>query len=230
MRQTRWIPALMAAALVVAGAGVMAIAENVELTLEDGTTITVDADGDVQTLTLEDLYDGEVRTIDAGAHEVTVRRDGDRLKVELDGEPIGGGTLRFVDANRVFVTSHESEGTEERNVIVMRSDDEDAGSMVQDIRVKVVGDGTAVWHADDGADVMVKSMVGDGGFFFSGVDDAHSKVMYRCEETGSTLMVDPERATAESYIDPATGCEMVKVESQHRVIVKTIEIDDEEND
>jgi hypothetical protein len=219
----------MAAALVVAGAGVMAIAESVELTLENGTTITVDADGDVQTLTLEDLYDGEVRTLDAGEREVTVRRAGDQLKVELDGEPIGGGKLRLVDASRVFVTSHESEGDHESKVIVMRSDDGDAGSMVQDIHVKVVGDKASVWHTDDGSDVELESTIGDGLFFFSGADDGSSQVMYRCEETGSTLMVDPERATDESYIDPATGCEMVKVEAQHRIIVKTIEIDDEEN-
>lgn len=226
MKNTRWIHILIAAALVVAGGAVLALAETFELEFEDGEKVTVDVDGAVEVITLEDLYDGEERTIDAGTHEVTVSRDGDRLEVALDGQPIGGGSLDFSDAGRVFVMTDGDESHHDEKIIVSKKIREGEEAM-QDIRVEVIGDEEMVWNTSHGESVVVRSGGGHPFVFHGTGEGAEDMVVYRCEDTGSTLVVDADRATADSYIDPATGCEMARIEAENMVIVKTVEIDED---
>ena len=92
-------------------------------------------------------------------------------------------------------------------------------------------------------DLMVEHFSGDHGVFFLGDEEIAGEmkmlkvggphagmVHYRCEETGSVLLVKKEHATEETFVDPATGCVMNKVvDSPNRVVIKkTIEIIDED--
>lgn len=228
MKNTRWIHILMAAALVLIGGAVLAMAETFELEVDDGEVVTIDADGRVQEIKLDDLYDGEVRTIDAGEHQVTVRRDGDSLKVELDGQAVGGELMNLQEAHRVLVMTDGHPGDHDEKVIVLNSAHH-PDSETHDIRVEVMGDEDMVWNSEDGRKIVVKTSGAPHPMFFHGAgEDMESTVIYRCEDTGSMLMVDAERATADSYVDPATGCEMLKIDPEHTVVVKKIEIRDEE--
>jgi hypothetical protein len=67
-------------------------------------------------------------------------------------------------------------------------------------------------EGDEGHPIIIKK-----GHHLQGGDF----VSYRCEETGSMLMVKKDDAILDSYVDPATGCLMEKVEeAKVNVIVK----------
>jgi hypothetical protein len=78
---------------------------------------------------------------------------------------------------------------------------------VEDEDVFIMGMG------DEGAHPIVI-----GGHGCAGAD----LVRYRCEESGSELMVPAEDAIEDAYVDPATGCVMYRVEEPERRVVKII--------
>jgi hypothetical protein len=233
MKKSSWIHVAIAATLIIAGGAVIALAETSTFNLEidNDSMVTVDLDGVVEVLTLDDLADGEIRTFDSAEHQITVRRDGDQLIVEMDGEAIGGGALDLAHAHAHKVIMMTAEGDEAHadHKMVFVTGDHAVDGEIHDIQVQVSTDEDFVWNAEDGEKIVVKTVGGHHPIFLHGGHPGSSDlVLYRCEDTGSTLMVDAERATAESYIDPATGCEMFKVDAEHSVIVKTIEIKDED--
>jgi hypothetical protein len=233
MKKSSWIHVAIAATLIIAGGALMALAETETFNLEidNDSEVTIDLNGDIEVLTLADFADGEIRTFGSDDHEVTVRRDGDRLVVEMDGEEIGGPALGLAHARAqkiVMMTADGDEPHAERRMVFV-TDDHSIDGETHDIQVQVSTDDDFVWNSSEGEKIVVKSIGGHHPIFLHGADAAAADlVLYRCEDTGSTLMVDAERATAESYIDPATGCEMFKVDTEHSIIVKTIDIIEED--
>jgi len=227
---------------------------------ESADVISVDVNGVTEVIHLEDLADGESRTFDVGDHELVVKRVGDDLTVITDGHGFGsfGGHGKTIDTN-IWVTDEgeniEIDGDyafgEERMIVMKVGDCEDCdgedcehGTKAYTIHVdgdEVMMDGE---HVID-IDTIIKEHGGghhgavfiseDGNVHHPGMMGAHEwhsdVVKYRCEETGSTLIVKKDDAIEDVYICPATGCVMTKVEeSDVKVIkiMKRVEIEDEE--
>ncbi|MCK5377758.1 MAG: hypothetical protein KAJ78_00085 [Acidobacteria bacterium] len=91
-------------------------------------------------------------------------------------------------------------------------------------------DGGEMVFFGDHEDGEIPKIIKMGGIH--GAHGAHfGKVRYRCEETGSMLLVDPEHASQDTLVDPASGCLMTKVaneEPQVIMIKKEIRIIDED--
>jgi len=241
------------AALLILGVGVaIAVAENLEVRVKrvgSDQMVIVGADGFTEELSLDDLADGEVREIAAGDHTVTVRRDGDRLEVLLDGEPITAPATRtmvWVDDDGV---THEVSGGAHK-VIVLRDDDADEGEArvyaykiadgelsedvdidVESIRERIE---SGEWEETydikvSGPHVMMHSGDGHPGLLTAHAIHGGDRVVYRCEETGSELIVKADDALLDSYIDPVTGCVMEKAATPQMRVLTVIEerVDDE---
>ena len=71
--------------------------------------------------------------------------------------------------------------------------------------VKIIGD------ADGGHPVIVKSMGPHGGGDF---------VTYRCEESGSMLVVKADDNLLDDYVDPVSGCLMKKVDQASTRVIQ----------
>ena len=234
MKPNTWTRYLVAAALVLLVGAVWVLAEEIEMKVEvrndGGQEITVDVNGVVEVIELDDLAEGEERSYDVGGHPIVVRRVDDQLTLVHDGHPMHG--LKHIgeaDEDLIWVT----EGFE--GDVVLSGDCENDGHRVMIIK-KGDGDVETIdiesaphvmkWHSDsgEGGPMIVKS----GPHFMHG-DFVH----YRCEETGSMLMVKKDDALLDSYVDPVTGCLMEKVESPKRrinVIVHEIKDEDENSD
>lgn len=242
------------AALLILGVGVaFAVAESLEVRVKRvGTdhTVIVDADGITEELSLGDLADGEEREITAGDHTVTVRRDGDRLEALLDGEPITAPATRTMVWVGDDGVTHEVSGGDHK-VIVLRDDDADEGEArvftykisdgelsedvdidVEEIRRQIeAGEIGETFDVEvNGPHVVMKSGEGHPTFVTSHAFHGDDRVMYRCEETGSELIVKADDALLDSYIDPVTGCLMEKVETPEVRVVTIVEerVDEDE--
>jgi len=241
MRHGSVIRIVAAAVFMVAVGAAPALAESITVRVverDGGQAVTVDVDGSAETLRLEDLADGGERSFTAGDHEVLIRREGDRLEVLLDGDPItvhrdgptvwvgedgvvtdvGGSDRRMVfvssdaavnvaegDGAYVWSTG-DGEVSEEVEVVVdrLRRELEAAGTGASDRRVTVL-------RSRDGGEPLLVELGG-----------AADRVRYRCEETGSELTVSRDSALQDTYVDPATGCLMVRVEEPERRIVTIV--------
>jgi hypothetical protein len=246
MKKT-WIHWVLAAIVIVLAGAVIAAAgeERVEVRVEqDGDDeITVDINGVTEIIRIDDLAEGESRTFGAGDHTIEVHRVGDALK--LTTEAGGLGTLGGPGAV-VWVTSDGEEvSVEGERVIKMRvtGDDEDGETRSYTLRMEdgdAFLDGAGVIGVDEiimrnkGVHPHAIFVSEDGGVEHMKVFGENlvldGRVIYRCEETGSTLTLAEEDAIEDAYICPATGCLMEKVEKpEKRVIVieKRIEPRDE---
>ncbi len=89
MKLESWTRYLVAAALIILVGAAWVLAEEktmkVEVRSDDGKEISIDVNGVTETVTLDDLAEGEERTYDVGGHEVTVKRVEDRLTLVHDG-------------------------------------------------------------------------------------------------------------------------------------------------
>ena len=95
MKQMSWLHVLLAAALVVAGGAALAFAAAPDVEKR----VKVNINGDVESFQLEDFADGETRTFDAGAHTVTVTRNGDAGSwIFADDRPIQNRILFTLSA------------------------------------------------------------------------------------------------------------------------------------
>ena len=235
MIRNTWTRYLVAAALVLLVGAVWVLAEEIQMKVEvrneGGQEITVDVNGAVEVIQLDDLAEGEERTYDVGGHPIVIRRVDDQLTLVHDGHPMHG--LKHIgeaDEDLIWVT----EGGE--GDAVFFGDGDHQGHRVMIIK-KGDGDLETIdiegaphvmkWHGEggEGERVIVKS----GGPHSMHGDFVH----YRCEETGSMLMVKKDDAILDSYVDPATGCLMEKVEPPERLIkvfVHEIEEEDEGSD
>ncbi len=235
------------AALLILGVGVaIAVAESLEVRVkrtDAGQMVKVDADGITEELSLDDLADGEAREIAAGDHTVTVRRDGDRLEVLLDGEPVTAPATRTMVWVGDDGVTHEVQG-DAHKVIVLRDDDVDEGEArvyaykvadgelsgdvdvdVEEIRKRIEnGQIDETFDIEvTGPRVVMKSGEGHPAFVTTHGFHGEDRVMYRCDETGSELIVKADDALLESYIDPVTGCLMKKVETPEVRVITIVE-------
>ncbi len=239
MKQLSWLYWIVAAAIVLVGGAALAFADS------DGEVkkmVKVNVNGDVDSLGLDDLADGETREFDAGDHTVTVTRNGNDLEVLLDGEEIGGhvlpGSERMIWVGEDGLPEGHAEGLG-RQVIVMKDGGE--GDMVTQ---------TVTIHTDcddgeiDCETVDVDVMAHPHAVYFAGDDGDHPMIIkthgmhdgmvrYRCEETGSVLLVGEEDALSDTYICPATGCVMEKVTEPEMRVIKLehrVEVEDDDTE
>ena len=260
---------LLAAVMVAAVGAAIALAEEVEIEADVSKKVKIKTDSTVEILTLDDLEDGEERVIESEEHTITIRRDGDEIKVEMDGEDLderihragkGHHKMIFIEEGgdedvKKIITELEADGAhawhtedgkqikivkvggEGEHKIIHTHGDHDFGNMIIEIDEeceggeertidvfvkKLGGERKVIMLGDDeivGGDVKFLTAGGDGNL-----------VTYRCEETGSTLIVKKEHASEDSFKDPATGCDMKRSEDLPKKIVikKRIEIEEEE--
>ncbi len=227
MNGSSWTRYLVAAALVLLVGAVWVLAEEIEMKVEvrneGGQEITVDVNGVKETIRLDDLAEGEERVFDVGDHPITIKRVDDRLTLVHDQMM---GKLHHVgEGHSGFVLVGEGEDSEHpcKRVMIMKKGD---GETI-DIEVLEGGDSDFVffgdgdhsghhamkWIAEDGegGPIIIKRMGHHGGGDF---------VHYRCEETGSMLMVKADENLLDDYIDPVTGCVMKKVENAGVHVIK----------
>jgi hypothetical protein len=251
---------LLAAALIlISGLAFVALAGETETKVKvmklGDEEIKLVIDDTTEVITLEDLADGEERTFKAGDREIVVKREGDELNVTLDGEGFASHKHGHHAKSMVWVTT-DGEEDDVHKIVVRTGDDEDEDVMAYHIMIDEdeIGDKIEkvielkldklgahleeLEHLDilkdididiDGEPVVVK-VHGDKHVLLGKHDDG--KVHYRCEETGSVLVVDAEKATEDTYVCPVTGCvmERVKVPVAKRVKVMVREKDDEEEE
>jgi nitrite reductase/ring-hydroxylating ferredoxin subunit len=257
MDKKTWMVWLVAAIVVILGGALIAGAEErIEIRVEaENDVVSVDVNGVTEVIRLDDLADGESRTFDVGDHELIVTRIGDELKITSDGHGFGSfgemhETMVWVGdgGEKIEIDGDAAFGGE--RVIVMNVGDcegEDCEHAAKAYRIHVDGDEVLL---DEDGNVDLETIIathgghpGHGAVFISKDGNVHhpgpiaidqwrsDMVTYRCEETGSTLMVKKDDAYEDVYICPATGCVMTKVEApnvQVIKIIKKVEIDEEE--
>jgi hypothetical protein len=246
MKLENWVRYLVAAVLVILFGAAWALAEEkktkVEVRSTNGQEISIDVNGVTKIVTLDDLADGEEKTFEVGGHEVTVKRDGDRLS--LDHEGMMATHLLGGEHREVWVGS-DDENVADRRVVVVEVGDEGASNIDLDSDLMFIGEGHHGAHdvlilkdedgeidvealkekfgenfeefdTDDGAHVFRWVMEGDRDhhpFIVKKIGDVGGEyVTYRCEETGSMLRVKADENLLDDYVDPVTGCVMKKVE------------------
>lgn len=119
-------------------------------------------------------------------------------------------------------------------VIVVASGDQEAGE-AQAYTIRVDGDNVMVDgdHELDIDEIVKLHGAGEHGAIFISEDGNvqhpgvvnwtgmnSDMVKYRCEETGSTLLVKKDDAIEDVYICPATGCVMTRVEEPEVHVIK----------
>ncbi len=259
MKQLNWLHWILAAAIVVACGVVLAFAgDDPELR----KMVKVNVNGDIESLELDDLADGETREFDAGEHAVTVTRRGDELFVSLDGEEIGGPGPgsdplvwvtkdEFIEsggeggARRVVIVKRDCEGDcegeGEFRTITVHADCDDEIEDCEEIDIDI----ESVDELIAGAQVHKMHVTGHPHTVFMTSEDGHhpmiiksgmahaGMVRYRCEESGSELLLKEEDAVADTYLCPATGCVMEKVTEPEVKVIKVmrrVEPDEDPNE
>jgi len=205
----------------------------VEVRSDDGKEISIDVNGVTETVTLDDLAEGEERTYDVGGHDVTVKRVDNRLtlvhegpmaghlhgdhhqKIWVEGNEVGDGE------HRVMIMKHGDAGEyefdvdfdDEHDVFIFKGED---GEIDIEALKEKYGEDFEEFHTAHGAHVMKWVSEGDGVHPIiikrMGHHGGGDYVTYRCEETGSMLTVKADENLLDDYLDPVTGCVMKKVE------------------
>lgn len=246
----RWVAA--AILVLVAGAVLVAAEERIEVKVEkhDADEVMVDINGESEVIHLDDLAEGESRRFDVGGHELVVTRVGDELTVLTEGHGFGalGGDG---DHTMVWVTDDgetvEVEGARSASKVMVVKVGEEAGAedTTSSYTIRLDGDDVLVdgKHVIDIDEIVMKHEGGEPHAVFITEDGAlhHPKLLtthmlerdlvrYRCDETGSVLLVPADDAIEDVYICPATGCVMQRVEEPEIKVIKIerrIETDDE---
>jgi len=254
MSKQNWVHWVVAAIVVlIAGTFIASAEERIEVRVEKESAdlISVDVNGVTEVVRLEDLADGESRTFDVGDHELVVKRVGDDLTIISDGHGLGSfdglgkslDTMVWVGADGE-ATSLDCDGEPRaaKKIVVMTTGDQEAGE-AKTYTIRVDGDDLQLDGEDQlEIDEIVKLhgghhgavfISGDGGVDHPMILKPHEidgdVVRYRCEETGSVLLVKKEDALQDTYICPATGCVMTKVEAPEVRVIrieKRVEIDE----
>ena len=240
MKSSTWLSILVAAALVLVGGALLALAAPGSNAAVAEQRVVVDGNGTLQTIGLEDLADGESREIAAGDHTVTVTRSGQQLEVLLDGKDLMGGAPVDLDrkavvwvgevgdgralADRVVVFEGAAAEPAEARAVVIRTQE---GEGEEEVTVDVRAIGDAEWSELDAAGgkrTMIFTSVEPGSepVVVAAPGQRPGMVRYRCEATGSELLVDKGQATAESYVCPATGCVMTRVDEPEVRVIKVV--------
>ena len=211
------------------------LADGEERIIESGEhTITVRRDGEEITV----LMDGEALGGGDGAMIQKMIRigepgDGDEKQIVMVGghhghkfiecdsdgeEGIKIIKIRKGDGGEDFVW--HGDGDADLEEILIELEEEIGESELAEI--KLILEGGMEGHEmiffgdDEGADLH--KIIKMGGHH--GMHGAHfGKVCYRCEETGSMLLVDPEHATQDTLVDPASGCLMKKMADENPKVI-----------
>jgi len=243
MKQGSWVHVLLAAAVVLVAGVLLALADEAVVEPAQDQRVVVNVNDAVETIALDDLADGESREFAAGKHKVTVTRSGQQLKVLLDGEDLLAEHAPELDRkNLVWLGEEDEAGAEARRVVVVK------GAEGEPVKGRTVIIRTREGEGEEELTVDVEAIVDEelskleelevarakGTMVFMSAEPGAEPVVvaapgrrpgmvrYRCEETGSELLVDKEKATADSYVCPATGCEMIRVEEPEVRVIKVI--------
>lgn len=244
MKQLSWVHWILATAMVLLGGAALVFAGGKS---DLKKMVKVNVNGNVESLELRDLADGETREFSAGEHLVTVTRSGEELSVKLDGEEIGvhgpgSDALVWVTkdeliesggdagARRVVIVKRDCdgdcEGEGEFRTITVHADCDDEPDDCEEIDIDV----------ESMDEIEIHKMHTDGhphAMFMTSGDGPHPMIVttrtmrddmvrYRCEETGSELLVKKGDAVADSYVCPATGCVMEKVTEPEVKVIKVM--------
>ena len=262
---TTWTRYLVAAALILLVGAVWALAGETEMRVEvrneGGKEITVDVNGVVETVSLDDLAVGEERVLGVGDHTVVVKRVDDELVLVEQNGPMEM-LHEFVDEkDMVWVTTGDEDAHGHHKVMIMKHgggnfSHTDGGVMfvgegdigVHDIVILKGEDGEIDIEAlkerfgddfeeieiDEGHRVM--KWVAEGGeghpiiIKTAGEHGMGDTVVFRCEETGSTLTVKKDENLLESYLDPVTGCVLKKVDPPQKKVVRIEVVEKDETE
>lgn len=124
--------------------------------------VRVELNGQAHVLTLDDLEEGESRTLGEGDHQVTVTRDGDQLRVTHPNLDLGGAgeVIALPGDGDPELNVELPEGATAKKVMFISDD----GS-TQDVDIEaIVGDG-ATWTEDDAEGhkiIVIKKEAGGG--------------------------------------------------------------------
>lgn len=245
----QWVAA--AIVIILAGVLIAAAEERIEVRVEkeNDDRITVDVNGVSETIELDDLTDGESRSFDVGGHELVVKRVGDALTVISDGHAFGdhGDAMHqmvwVTDDGKTIEIDRDCAGAGDKMIVMKIDADDHDGDAQRSYVIKL--DGDELSH-DGEHEIDIEEIIaahghgGHGAIFITddgdvqpliGVHDVHGDmVTYRCEETGATLMLKKEDAVEDSYVCPATGCVMTKVETPAARVIKIkkrVEVEEE---
>lgn len=251
MRKQSWLSWIIAAVLILGlGVAIAAAGERVEVRVEKNgdDEVSVEINGVSEVIRIDDLADGESRSFDLGDHSLVVTRAGDALTVTSDGHGFSsfGGDGDTVDhlvwigddgeeieldgehriVKKMVVTTHGEDGGDGTQVYTIHMDGDEA-DLDGDIEVQVdelVGSygPHAVFIAKDAAAGRPVVVQTDGMF--------GDVVKYRCDETGSVLLVKTEDALEDAYVCPATGCVMRRVEEPEMRVIKIRRTGEDDND
>ena len=233
---------LLASAMVLAAGAAQALAGAGPTGVVEDQKVVVDVNGTLETIGLADLSDGESRRLAAGTHTVTVTRSGERLEVLLDGKGLLDGDPAASDEQVLTWVGEAGESSTETRHGVVVKDAAAAGATTQTVVIRTrTGEGGEELTVDveavgEGGGPEVEELRGGGAgtaIFTSGEPGTAPVVVaapgrrpgmvrYRCEATGSELLVAEEMASAESYVCPATGCVMVRVAEPEVRVIKVI--------
>jgi hypothetical protein len=133
----------------------------------------------------------------------------------------GGGEFTGADGNVMFFGD---DGPGDHDVLIFKGDDGDIDIEAlkerfgDDFEETTTADGHKVlkWVSEGGEGHPMIITTGGGQFF------GDDMVVFRCEETGSTLTVKKDEHLLDTYIDPVTGCVMKKMEAP---VMKTYRVE-----
>jgi hypothetical protein len=135
----------------------------------------------------------------------------------------------------VVVKGAESAAPTTQTVTVRTRADEGEEELTVDVEAVAGGDSSEPEElsAGGGAGTMIFTSAEPGSepVVVAAPGRRPGMVRYRCEATGSELLIAKDKATAESYVCPATGCVMTRVaEPEVRVIkvIKKLEAGDDD--
>jgi hypothetical protein len=180
--------------------------------------------GELQTLKLEDLADGETRTFGEGDHKVTVTRNGDKLSVKIDGmEGLHGKHVMIGSAGHDIDCDTEDGDcnlwvSDDGNIIKMGTGGMhgnmmfigDEGDAHGNVIIKSMGDGTDIEKevhviriGEGGENAFTVDVDGEAGGphiikMIGGLMGHHGShgdhTILRCEEGDTTMVLDTEEA------------------------------------
>lgn len=243
MKADFWLKALVAAAVIVCAGALVALAGPGDGGRSADQRVILKLNDTVEELALDDLADGESREFGAGDHSVTVTRRGDKLEVLLDGDELLGDlpgshgldTMIWVGdegaanirTERRVVVKGAGEGSGELQSYTIWTQKGEGDEEIQ-VDVESVTGGHASCldelHATGHGKTMIFTSAEPGArpIVVTGPGMRDDMVRYRCADSGSELLVPKEKALADSYVCPATGCVMTRVDQSEVRVVKIL--------
>ncbi|MCJ7755811.1 MAG: hypothetical protein MUP13_14720, partial [Thermoanaerobaculales bacterium] len=161
------------------------------------------------------VWVSEDEEIGDGAHKVIIMKH-------------GGGDCTHADGNVMFFGD---DGPGEHDMLILKGED---GEIDIEALKERFGDDFEEIHTGEGHRVLKWVSEGDEAHPIMIKTGAHCAggdfVVFRCEETGSTLTVKKDEHLLDTYLDPVTGCVMKKMDAPVRKIMRVEVITEDETD